>query len=48
MEDNLNALKREYEKNKNEYKFRNETYGKDYNEQAKILQNYVDSQKGDK
>ncbi|MBE6142882.1 MAG: DNA primase [Erysipelotrichaceae bacterium] len=48
MEDNLMALKREYDKNKNEFKFKNETYGKDYGEQAKILQDYVDSQKGDK
>ena len=48
MEDNLESLKREYIKNKVEFKFRNESYGKDYSEQAKILQNYVDSQKGDK
>ena len=48
MVDNLESLKREYIKNKIEFKFRNESYGKDYSEQAKILQNYVDSQKGEK
>ncbi len=48
MEENLFALEREYRKSKIDYKFKNETYGKDYQEQAKILQNYVDSQKGEK
>ena len=35
-------------KNKNEFRFKNESYGKDYSEQAKLLQNYVESQKGEK
>lgn len=48
MLDNLNALEKEYKKNKNEFRFRNESYGKDYSEQAILLQNYVDSQKGEK
>lgn len=48
FEENLEALKREYTKNKIELKFMNESYGKDNSEKAKILQNYVDSQKGDK
>ena len=48
MLDNLSALEKEYKKNKNEFRFRNESYGKDYSEQAILLQNYVDSQKGEK
>ena len=48
MLDTLNALEKEYKKNKNEFRFKNESYGKDYSEQAKLLQNYVESQKGEK